>query len=239
MLCGMRKIGIIGGMSWQSSAATYRLLNEAVNERLGGHHSARCVMASVEFAEIEALQVAGNWDGAGERLAAEARGLELAGAECVLLATNTMHKVADAIVEAIEVPFLHVADAVARRCEVLGATTVGLLGTRFTMGEAFYVDLLAERGITAWVPDPVAQVDVDAIIFEHLVHGRTPVPARERYREVMADLVARRGVEAIVLGCTEFGLLVDGSDASVPLVDTTVEQVRAAVDWALGERPEP
>lgn len=233
MLCGMRKIGIIGGMSWQSSAATYRLLNEAVNERLGGHHSARCVLASVEFAEIEALQGAGDWDGAGRRLAVEARGLELAGAECVLLATNTMHKVADAIVAAIEVPFLHVADAVARRCEELGATTVGLLGTRFTMGEAFYVDLLADRGITAWVPDPVGQVDVDAIIFEHLVHGRTPAPARERYREVMADLVARRGVEAIVLGCTEIGLLVDETDASVPLVDTTVEQVRAAVDWAL------
>lgn len=233
MLWGMRKIGIIGGMSWQSSAATYRLLNEAVNERLGGHHSARCVMASVEFAEIEALQVAGDWAGAGARLADEAQALERAGAECVVLATNTMHKVADAIEAAIEVPFLHVADAVAARCEELGATTVGLLGTRFTMGEAFYVDLLAARGITAWVPDPVGQVDVDAIIFEHLVHGRTPAPARDRYREVMADLVVRRGVDAIVLGCTEIGLLVDDGDASVPLIDTTVEQVRAAVDWAL------
>jgi aspartate racemase len=189
-------------------------------------------MTSVEFADIEALQRAGDWAGAARLLAAEAQGLERAGAECVLLATNTMHKVAATIVEAIEVPFLHVVDAVAARCGELGATTVGLLGTRFTMGEDCYVDLLAERGITAWVPDPVGQVDVDAIIFEHLVHGRTPAPARERYREVMAGLVGK-GCEAIVLGCTEIGLLVDDSDASVPLVDTTVEQVRAAVDWAL------
>ncbi len=229
----MRKIGVIGGMSWQSSAATYRLLNQAVSERLGGHHSARCVVASVDFAQVEALQRAGDWAEAGRLLAREAQSLERAGAECVVLATNTMHKVADAIVEAIDVPFLHVADAVARRCGELDATTVGLLGTRFTMAEGFYVDLLAERGITAWVPDPVAQVDVDSIIFEHLVHGRTPTPARERCREVMVELVARRGVEAIVLGCTEIGLLIDAGDASVPLVDTTVEQVRSAVDWAL------
>ena len=228
----MRKIGVIGGMSWQSSAVIYRLLNEQVQAQRGGHHSARVLLSSVDFAEVEALQRVGDWAGAGDLLAAEARALVAAGAECVVLATNTMHKVADAIVAAIDVPFLHVVDAVEQRCRELGATTVGLLGTRFTMGDAFYVDLLAERGITAWVPDPVGQVDVDAIIFEHLVHGRAPAPARERYREVMAALEVK-GCEAIVLGCTEIMLLVDETDASVPLVDTTTEQVRMAVDWAL------
>jgi len=189
----------------------------------------------VDFAEVAALQEAGDWNGAGTLLAGHAAALERAGAKCVILATNTMHKVAGQIEAAIHVPFLHVVDAVVARCRELGVSTVGLLGTSYTMSEAFYVDLLAERGITAWVPDPAAQVDVHAIIFEHLVHGRTPAPARERYREVMAKLVAQRGVEAIVLGCTEIGLLVDGTDASVPLVDTTVEQVRVAVDWALAD----
>jgi aspartate racemase len=229
--CAMRTIGIIGGMSWQSSQAMYGLVNELVNQRLGGHHSARVVLTSVDFQQVVALQHAGDWDSAAELLAGEARRLQAAGAECVVLATNTMHKLAPQIAAAIDVPFLHVADAVQARCQALGATTVGLLGTRFTMQEPFYVDLLAERGITAWVPDPVGQVDVDAIIFEHLVHGRTPAPARERYCEVMAALVDK-GCEAIVLGCTEIMLLVCGDDASVPVIDTTLEQARMAVDWA-------
>lgn len=228
----MRRIGIIGGMSWTSSRAMYALVNELVAERLGGHHSAQVVLTSVDFAPIVELQRAGDWDAAAELLAREAQRLEAAGAECVVLATNTMHKLAPQVQAAIGIPFLHVADAVQARCAALGATTVGLIGTRITMGEDFYVDLLAERGITAWVPDPVGQVDVDSIIFEHLVHARTPAPARERYREVMAALVAK-GCEAIVLGCTEISLLVDETDASVPLVDTTLEQARMAVDWAL------
>lgn len=229
----MRRIGVIGGMSWQSSIVTYRLLNELVQERLGGHHSADCVMASVDFAHVVELQRAGDWDGAGQLLADAARSLERAGAECVLLATNTMHKVADSIVEAIDAPFLHVADAAANRLRELGIGRVGLLGTRFTMAESFYLDLLEARGILAFVPDPAAQVDVDAIIFEHLVHGRAPAPARERYCEVMASMVAK-GAEAILLGCTEIMLLVEDCDCTVPLVDTTREQARMAVDWALG-----
>lgn len=228
----MRRIGIIGGMSWRSSAETYRLLNQVVHERLGGHHSAACLLASVDFAGIEQLQRAGDWQGAGERLAGVAQALERVGAECVILATNTMHKVADQIVAAIDVPFLHVADAVAARCRELGAARVGLLGTRFTMGEPFYVDLLADRGIEAVVPSADDQVLVDRIIFEELVRGRTTDESRERYREVMARL-GDDGCEAVVLGCTEIGLLVSDGDAAVSLVDTTVEQVRAAVDWAL------
>jgi aspartate racemase len=228
----MRRIGIIGGMSWQSSAVTYRLLNELVNERLGGHHSAACLLASVDFAGIEELQRAGDWHGAGERLAGVAAALERAGAECVVLATNTMHKVAPQIEAAIEIPFLHVVDAVAARCHELDVTLVGLLGTRFTMAEPFYVDLLAERGIEAIVPPTEDQATVDSVIFDELVRGITNEASRERYREVMARL-AGQGCEAIILGCTEIGLLVDESDAAVPLVDTTVEQVRAAVEWAL------
>ena len=230
----MRKVGVIGGMSWQSTRLLYGLLNELVQERVGGHHSARCVVASVDFQQVHDLQVAGDWGGAGRLLASEARSLEQAGCEAIVLATNTMHKVAGAIEAAVDVPLLHVADAVASRCTQLGATSVGLVGTRFTMGEDFYVDLLAARGLRVCVPDPAAQVDVDAIIFEHLVHGRTPASARERYREVMAELVQRRGCEAIVLGCTEITLLVDRDDCAVPLVDSTLEQARSAVDWMLG-----
>ncbi len=229
----MRRIGIIGGMSWQSSAVLYRLVNEFAHDAQGGHASADCVMTSVNFDVVRELQLRNDWDGAGELLADRARSLRAAGAEAVTLCTNTMHKVAPAIVEALgDVPFLHVADSVAARCEAIGAKTVGLLGTRCTMSDGFYLDLLEARGLTVWVPDPAAQVDVDSIIFEHLVHGRTPASARERYREVMAAL-ERKGCEAIVLGCTEIGLLVDDTDATVPLVDTTVEQARTAVDFML------
>ncbi|MCW2927589.1 MAG: hypothetical protein JWM86_1557 [Thermoleophilia bacterium] len=234
----MRMIGIIGGMAWPSTAELYRRLNELVGERLGGHHSARILLSSVDFAEVEAMQRSGDWDGTGELLATEARRLEAGGAELLLLATNTMHKVAPAIEAAVDVPLLHVVDGVQAAATRLGVTTVGLLGTRFTMAEDFYIDALEARGLVGWVPDPVGQVDVDAIIFEHLVHGRTPAPARERYREVMAGLVAR-GCGAIVLGCTEIGLLVDGTDATVPLIDTTLEHARLAVDQALTTAPPP
>jgi len=208
------------------------MLNELVVDRLGGHHSARCIVSSVEFSEIEALQRTGQWHEAGELLASYARGLERAGAECVVLGTNTMHKVAPAIQDAIDIPFLHVVDAVAEALERIDVATAGLLGTRFTMAENFYVDLLAERGITALVPDAKGQDDVHAVIFDDLLHGRTPAAGRQRYCEVMADL-KEAGAGAIILGCTEIGLLVESCDCCIPMIDTTVEQARAAVDWAL------
>jgi aspartate racemase len=229
----MRRIGVIGGMSWQSSAVAYRLLNEAVAARLGGHHSARCVMSSVEFEEVIALQHAGDWDAAGELLAREARHLQDAGAECIYLATNTMHLVAPAIEAAIDVPFLHVVDVVADEADRLGVTRVGLLGTRFTMCEPFYVDLLAARGIEAIVPDCGDEVtELHRIIFDELVHGEILDASRVRYCRAMASLV-ERGAEAIVLGCTEIMLLVSSCDASVPVLDTTELQARAAIEFAL------
>ena len=229
----MRRIGIIGGMSWQSSAVAYRLLNEAVAAKLGGHHSARCVMTSVEFDEVVSLQHAGDWDAAGRLLAEEARGLQDAGAECIYLATNTMHVVAPAIEAAIDVPFLHVVDVVADEARRLDVTTVGLLGTRYTMCEPFYVDALAERGIRAIVPDCGDEVsELHRIIFEELVHGHVLDSSREFYCRSMAGLV-ERGAEAIVLGCTEIMLLVGQCDCSMPVIDTTEAQARAALEFAL------
>lgn len=229
----MRTIGVIGGMSWRSTATYYARCNELVHGRLGGHHSAACIVASVDFAEIEALQRAGAWDEAGELLAGQARALERAGAACIVLATNTMHRVADHIVAAAGVPFLHVCDAVAAAASRLGAGRVGLLGTRFTMAEPFYAAALDARGLEVVVPTTAEQADVDRVIYEELVHGRVHERDRARYVQVMQRLVSEDGCEAIVLGCTEIGLLVSASDCAVPLVDTTEEHVRMAVDWAL------
>lgn len=229
----MRTIGVIGGMSWQSTAETYRMLNELVGASLGGRHSARCIIASVDFEEVVAFQRAGDWDGAGALLAREARKLEAAGADCVFLATNTMHLVADAIRDAIDVPFLHVVDVVAAGIREQGCSTVGLLGTRYTMREPFYADLLAAHGITAIVPEQDEEVDeLDRIIFDELVHGQVLEPSRVKYCAAMESLV-ERGAEAIVLGCTEIMLLVGACDCSVEVIDTTEAQARAAVDFAL------
>ena len=229
----MRLIGIIGGMSWQSTAEAYRLLNELVGQRLGGRHSARVVVSSVEFEDIVELQHAGDWAAAGRVLADEARRLQDAGADCIYLATNTMHLVAPAIEAAIDVPFLHVVDVVADEARRLGVTRVGLLGTRFTMCEPFYVDALGERGIEAIVPDCGDEVtELNRIIFDELVHGTIVASSKERYCRSMANLV-ERGAEAIVLGCTEIMLLVGACDASVPVIDTTEAQARAAIEFAL------
>jgi aspartate racemase len=178
----MRTIGVIGGMSWQSTAVAYRMLNELVGARLGGRHSARCLISSVEFEDVVALQHAGDWAAAGELLAGEARRLQDAGADCIYLATNTMHLVAPAIEAAIDVPFLHVVDIVADEAARIGVTRVGLLGTRFTMCEPFYVEALAARGIDAVVPDCGDEVtELNRIIFDELVHGSIVEESRERY----------------------------------------------------------
>lgn len=229
----MKTIGFLGGMSWESTAEYYRLANELVRERLGGLHSADCLVRSVDFAEIEQLQVAGEWEAAGRILASEARALEVAGAELVVLCTNTMHKGAAAIENAISVPFVHIADTTASAILSSGLTTVGLLATRFTMEQDFYIDRLASHGITAVVPDEVDRDIVDRIIYDELCLGIIRDESRTEYRRIMASLVDR-GVEGMIYGCTEIELLVDAGDTTVPVFLTTRLHVEAAVATALG-----
>jgi aspartate racemase len=229
----MRTIGLIGGMSWESSAEYYRLINEAVKERLGGLHSARSVMLTVDFAEIEAMQQGGRWDEAGVALAAAARSLERAGADCLVLCTNTMHKVADAVTADLGIPFIHIADPTAAAVRARGLRRIGLLGTRFTMEEPFYRGRLADRHeLEVLTPEAADRAVVNRVIYEELCLGVVRDESRARYREIMARLVAR-GAEGIILGCTEITLLVSQPDSEVPLFDTTRLHALAAVDFAL------
>lgn len=230
----MKTIGLIGGMSWESTVPYYRLINEAVRSRLGGLHSAKLLLHSVDFHDIEALQRSGDWDAAGAQLAEAARGLEAAGADVLLIATNTMHKVAPAVEAAVSVPLLHVADATAHAITAAGLRRVGLLGTRFTMEQAFYRERLESHGLEVCVPDASGRAQIHQVIYDELCLGRVLAPSRERFRGAMATLVAQ-GAEAIILGCTEIGLLVGPGDASVPLFDTTRLHAEAAVAWALAE----
>lgn len=230
----MKLIGLIGGMSWESSVAYYRILNQAVKARLGGLHSARVVLYSVDFHEIEALQRMGDWVAAGRILADAARALQAAGAECVVLCTNTMHKVAPAIEAAVSIPLLHIADATGAAIVAGGHATVGLLGTRFTMEEAFYRERLSSRhGLRVLLPGPAQREDVHRIIYQELCLGQIREESRACYRQVMADLAAA-GAQAIILGCTEISLLVSQQDAPVPLFDTTELHAKAALAFALG-----
>lgn len=229
----MKTIGLIGGMSWESSLEYYRIINEEVKARLGGHHSAKCVMVSLDFAEIEALQRKGDWQRAGEALAQAAASLEAAGADLCVLCTNTMHITADAITARTRLPFLHIADATAECIQAAGLRRVGLLGTRFTMEEAFYKGRLVERyGLDVLVPDEAGRETVHRIIYDELVLGKVLPESRAAYVGVMRDLLAR-GAEGIILGCTEIGLLVKDGDAPAPLFDTTRIHAVAAVDIAL------
>ena len=202
----------------------------------GGLHSARIVLHSVDFDEIAALQHAGDWDGTAEILAAAATGLAAAGAEGLLLATNTMHKVADEVQDASGLEVLHIADATAAAVRAHGLTRVGLLATSFTMEDTFYVDRLARHGVEAVVPDPAARAEVHRIIYDELVRDVIRPESRERYRRVMADLVAD-GAEGMIFGCTEVGLLVGPADTSVPTFDTCRLHAAAAVDWMLADEP--
>lgn len=220
-------------MSWESTVPYYRTLNETVKERLGGLHSAQVVLVSVDFAEIEHLQKVGDWAAAGVCMAQAAQALERAGADVVVLCTNTMHKVAPAIEAAVSIPLLHVADPTAQAIQQAGFTTVGLLGTRFTMEQAFYKDRLSERhGLRVLVPPQAARDTVHRIIYEELCLGQVRDDSRRAYRDIMAELVAQ-GAQAIILGCTEISLLVGAPDASVPLFDTTAIHARSAALWAL------
>jgi aspartate racemase len=229
----MKRIGLLGGMSWESSAEYYRMINEAVRRRLGGFHSARCLMSSVDFAEIEELQRTGRWEDAGDRLADAARRLERGGAELLVLCTNTMHRVADEVAAATEIPFLHIADPTADEIKARGITSVGLLATRYTMEQDFYRGRLSERhGLEVLVPDEPGRSLVHDVIYEELVLGRIEERSRAAYREIMTRLV-ERGAEAIILGCTEIELLVREDDATVPLFDTTRIHAERAVELAL------
>jgi aspartate racemase len=232
----VRTIGLLGGMSWESSSEYYRMLNEAVRDRLGGLASAECVMWSVDFAAIEQLQRSGDWAEAGRRLATLAQRLEHAGAECLVLCTNTMHRLADDVQAAIAIPLLHIADATARRVKAAGVDTVGLLATRYTMEQDFYRGRLRERhGLHVLVPPEPDLTLVHDVIYAELCRGRVLERSREEYRRIIAGLEAA-GAGGIIYGCTEIDLLVGADDASVPVFDSTRIHVEAAVEWALADR---
>jgi aspartate racemase len=235
----MRRIGLLGGMSWESSAEYYRLINEMTRQRLGGLHSADCVLRSVDFAEIEALQRLDAWPEAGERLASEARILEAAGSELLVLCTNTMHKVADVVSSAVEIPLLHIADATADAVCAAGLSTVGLIATAYTMEQDFYVGRLRHtHGLDVLVPSSDERRLVHDVIYDELCVGVISDGSRFAYRSVIANLV-RRGAEGILLGCTEIGLLIGPADADVPVFDTTILHAQRAVELALAPDAAP
>lgn len=228
----MRRIGLIGGMSWESTAEYYRLANRLVAERLGGYHSARILLDSVDFADVEALQASGDWASAARLLTRSALDLERAGADVLVLCTNTMHIVADSIEAAVRIPFLHLTDITAAAVLKAGVTRVGLLGTAFTMEQPFYRDRLVSRGLDVRIPGPADRALVHRVIYDELVHGVVSAASRDAYRRVIRDLVAT-GAEGVVLGCTEIELLVTEADSPVPIFPTTRLHVEAAIDAAL------
>ncbi|MGD8367715.1 MAG: aspartate/glutamate racemase family protein [Desulfobacterales bacterium] len=231
----MQTIGLLGGMSWESSIEYYRIVNEKVNERLGGLHSARCLLYSVNFGEIEPLMATGQWEEITERLVQAARSLELAGADFLVICTNTMHKIAPQIQAAVGIPLLHIADAVASRIRSAGMRSVALLGTRFTMVEDFYRKRLAEQhGLRVSTPTEGEIETVDRVIFEELCRGKIVDASRAAYRAIV-ERMAGEGAQAVILGCTEIGLLIKEGDCSIPLFDTTRIHAEAAVDFAMQE----
>jgi aspartate racemase len=231
----MKTIGLIGGMSWESSAEYYRLINEGVRERLGGLHSAQCLMYSVDFADVEILQRDGRWDDAAQMMVEAACRLQFGGADFMVLCTNTMHKLADAMQKAVRIPLLHIADATAERIKACGLHTVGLLGTRFTMEEDFYKGRLIDKyGLRVLTPPAEEREVVHRVIYDELCLGQTLPQSKAQYVSIMERLV-QQGAQGIILGCTEIGLLVHDDDSSVPLFDTTRVHAKAAVEYTLAE----
>jgi aspartate racemase len=229
----MRMIGLIGGMSWESSATYYRLLNEGVRDRVGPTASARCLLWSFNFAEIEALQHAGDWDGLTTQMITAAKALEAGGADVLLICTNTMHRMAAQVEAAVGIPLLHIADPTAEAIKAAGLKKVGLLGTAFTMEHDFYKGRLADKhGLTVIVPDDDNRAIVHRIIYDELVAGKVLPASRDAYKAIIARMVAD-GAEAIILGCTEIMLLVQPEDSAVPVFDTTGLHAQAAVELAL------
>jgi aspartate racemase len=231
----MKTIGLIGGMTWHSTADYYRLINEDVHRRLGKSFSARLVLYSVEFEEVEALQKADDWERMTALMTDAARRVEAAGSDCVVLCTNTMHRTAEAIEAAVKIPFLHIADATAAEIRRQNLKTVGLLGTRYTMEMDFYKRRLKEKhGLTVLIPDEAERRTIHDVIYQELAHGLIREESRRAYLGII-DHLARRGVEGIILGCTEIPLLVKPEHTAIPLLDTTALHAKAAVDFALAE----
>lgn len=229
----MKTLGMIGGMSPESTVLYYQIINREVNRRLGGNNSANIVMHSVNFAEIVALQAQGNWQQAGVLLADSAQKLAQMGAEGLVLATNTMHKVADVIQAAVEIPLLHVVDATAAAIHAQGLDKVGLLGTRFTMSDGFYTQRMREFGIATVLPNEAQQAEIHRVIFEELCCNRFTDTAKRYYQQVVGDLQAQ-GAQGVILGCTEIGLLLQAQDCALPVWDSAVIHAMAAVEWILG-----
>jgi aspartate racemase len=231
----MKTIGLIGGMSWESSIEYYRIINETAKEKLGGLHSAKSLMISVDFAEIEKLQHEGNWKEAAKILVKCAQHLEDGGADFIVLCTNTMHKVADQIIENTDIPFLHIADATAEKIKAAGIQKIGLLGTRFTMEQDFYKGRLTQNfGLNVLVPNEEDRTIIHRVIYEELVLGKIVDASRNEYKRIMQALIAT-GAEGIILGCTEIELLIKQEDSILPLFPTTTIHAIAAVEKALEE----
>lgn len=229
----MKTIGLIGGMSWESSLEYYRIINETIKQQLGGLHSAKCLLFSFDFAEIEALQHQGDWEEATRRMIAAAQSLEKGGADFVMICTNTMHKMAQAVQAAITVPLLHIADPTGETIKAQGITKIALLGTKFTMEHDFYKGRLAEQfGLEVLVPDDAERQIVHDIIYNELCLGEIKPESKQQYLEIIAHL-EQRGAQGVILGCTEIGLLIEQADTTLPVFDTTPIHAEAAVHKAL------
>lgn len=228
----MKTIGLIGGMSWESSSEYYRIINEEIKQRLGGLHSAKCVLYSVDFEEIEVCQRNGEWEKAAQILTGAALNLEAAGADFIVICTNTMHKVANEIQAGIKIPLLHIADITAQQVLFKGIKTIGLLGTRYTMEQDFYKSRLEAQGIKVLVPKETDRVIVNTVIYNELCLGQIIDESRGKYKRIIEDLI-NQGADGIILGCTEIGLLVRPEDSTVPLFDTTLLHAIGAVSFAL------
>lgn len=228
----MKTIGLMGGMSWESTAYYYKLINEGVRSRLGGLHSAKIIIYSVEFAEIEKYQSAGQWEKCGDILSRAAKSLEAAGADLILLGTNTLHKVAAQIESAVNIPLVHIADATAREIKNCGVRKAGLLGTKYTLTEDFYKQRMTDRGIDVLIPEREDIEAVNDIIFRELCVGEIKAESRKRLCGVIDSLMSH-GAGGVILGCTELGLIIQPEDSPVPIFDTTVIHARRAVELAL------
>ena len=228
----MKTLGLLGGMSWESTQTYYQLLNQQVAQRLGGLHSAKVILDSLDFADVEVLQREGQWDALADLLVKHALRVEAAGAEGLIIGTNTMHRVAPQVEAALSIPLLHIADATAQALLEDGVQTVGLLGTRFTMEQAFYRERLEAQGITVLVPNDAQREEVHRIIYQELCRGVLDKNSRAAYLDVVEDL-HRRGVGGVILGCTEIGLLINQHDTTVALYDTTFLHAKSGVEWAL------
>ena len=230
----MKTIGLLGGMSWESTVGYYRMINEGVKQSLGGLHSAKIAMVSVDFAPIEAMQHAGDWDGTAALLAQSAKQIQAAGADCLLICTNTMHKVAPQIEAVLDIPLLHIADATADVLVAEGIKTVGLLGTGFTMQEGFYKDRLTEHyGLQVVIPNTEDRKIIHDVIYQELCLGKTEAASKQEYLRIIQAL-KDQGAEAVILGCTEIGMLVAQADTDVKLFDTTAIHAAKAVEFAVG-----